>query len=106
MGLDFFWGESGLFIQLKKKIVERALNVGMDCHLGNSKYDAAGIKIASVNLNFVIVKRTLVLVVFGNPFSNFIKNRVNRLSGQNPSVQRSLWPQYPKQTAFLQSIGF
>jgi len=41
-GPDSFWGESGLFAQLKKKIVERALEAEMDEHLGYSKHDPKG----------------------------------------------------------------
>ena len=41
-GPSSFWGESGLFAQLKKRIVERALDAEMDEHLGYSKHDPAG----------------------------------------------------------------
>jgi len=37
-----FWGESGLFSQLKKKLVDRALEAEMDDHLGYSKHDPKG----------------------------------------------------------------
>ena len=37
-----FWGESGLFSDLKKRIVERALDAEMDDHLGYSKHDPKG----------------------------------------------------------------
>ena len=37
-----FWGESGLFSELKKRIVERALDAEMDDHLGYSKHDPKG----------------------------------------------------------------
>lgn len=37
-----FWGESGLFTQLKKQIVERALDAEMDDHLGYRKHDPKG----------------------------------------------------------------
>jgi len=41
-GPDSFWGESGLFADLKKRIVERALDAEMDTHLGYSKHDPKG----------------------------------------------------------------
>lgn len=41
-GPESFWGESGLFSQLKKKIIERTLEVEMDHHLGYSKHDPKG----------------------------------------------------------------
>ncbi len=41
-GPESFWGESGLFSQLKKKIVERSLDAEMDDHLGYSKHDPKG----------------------------------------------------------------
>ena len=41
-GPESFWGESGLFAQLKKKIVERSLDAEMDDHLGYSKHDPTG----------------------------------------------------------------
>ena len=41
-GPESFWGERGLFSQLKKKIVERALDAEMDNHLGYSKHDPRG----------------------------------------------------------------
>lgn len=41
-GPDSFWGESGLFADLKKRIVERTLDVEMDDHLGYSKHDPKG----------------------------------------------------------------
>ncbi|MCP4343505.1 MAG: IS256 family transposase, partial [Desulfobulbaceae bacterium] len=41
-GPESFWGESGLFSQLKKKIVERTLEAEMDNHLGYSKHDPKG----------------------------------------------------------------
>jgi putative transposase len=37
-----FWGEAGLYAQLKKKIVERTLNAEMDHHLGYTKHDPKG----------------------------------------------------------------
>lgn len=37
-----FWGETGIFAQLKKKIIERTLNAEMDNHLGYSKHDPKG----------------------------------------------------------------
>ena len=41
-GPESFWGESGLFAKLKKQIIERALDVEMDNHLGYSKHDPRG----------------------------------------------------------------
>ena len=41
-GPDSFWGESGLFANLKKRIVERTLETEMDTHLGYSKHDPKG----------------------------------------------------------------
>lgn len=41
-GPESFWGESGLFAQLKKQIIERTLDVEMDNHLGYSKHDPKG----------------------------------------------------------------
>lgn len=41
-GPESFWGESGLFGQLKKKIIERSLDAEMDAHLGYSKHDPKG----------------------------------------------------------------
>jgi len=41
-GPGSFWGESGLFAQLKKQVIERALDVEMDNHLGYSKHDPRG----------------------------------------------------------------
>jgi len=41
-GPESFWGESGLFAQLKKEIVERTLDAEMDDHLGYSKHDPKG----------------------------------------------------------------
>jgi len=41
-GPESFWGESGLFADLKKRIVERALDAEMDAHLGYSKHDPRG----------------------------------------------------------------
>ena len=41
-GPESFWGESGIFAQLKKKIVERSLDAEMDEHLGYSKHDPKG----------------------------------------------------------------
>jgi transposase-like protein len=41
-GPESFWGESGLFAQLKKQIIERALDAEMDNHLGYSKHDPRG----------------------------------------------------------------
>jgi transposase-like protein len=41
-GPESFWGESGLFAQLKKRIVERTLDAEMDNHLGYSKHDPKG----------------------------------------------------------------
>jgi len=41
-GPESFWGGSGLFANLKKRIVERTLDVEMDDHLGYSKHDPNG----------------------------------------------------------------
>ena len=41
-GLVSFWGEAGLFADLKKRIVERTLEVEMDEHLGYCKHDPKG----------------------------------------------------------------
>lgn len=41
-GPESFWGQSGLFSQLKKKIIERTLEAEMDNHLGYSKHDPKG----------------------------------------------------------------
>jgi len=41
-GPESFWGETGLFSQLKKKIVERALDAEMDNHLGYTRHDPKG----------------------------------------------------------------
>ena len=41
-GPESFWGESGIFADLKKRIVERSLDVEMDDHLGYSKHDPTG----------------------------------------------------------------
>lgn len=41
-GPESFWGETGLFSQLKEKIVERALDAEMDNHLGYTKHDPKG----------------------------------------------------------------
>jgi putative transposase len=41
-GPETFWGASGLFSQLKKRIIERSLDAEMDNHLGYSKHDPKG----------------------------------------------------------------
>ena len=41
-GPESFWGESGLFADLKKRIVDRSLDAEMDDHLGYSKHDPKG----------------------------------------------------------------
>ncbi len=41
-GPESFWGETGIFAQLKKKIIERTLNSEMDNHLGYTKHDSKG----------------------------------------------------------------
>ena len=41
-GPESFWGESGIFAQLKKRIVECALDAEMDEHLGYGKHDPKG----------------------------------------------------------------
>jgi putative transposase len=41
-GPESFWGESGLFATLKKKIIERTLDAEMNNHLGYTKHDPKG----------------------------------------------------------------
>ena len=41
-GPESFWGETGIFAHLKKKIIERTLNAEMDNHLGYTKHDPKG----------------------------------------------------------------
>lgn len=41
-GPESFWGETGIFAQLKKRIVERTLDAEMDNHLGYSKHNPKG----------------------------------------------------------------
>jgi len=41
-GPESFWGESGIFADLKRRIVERTLDAEMDDHLGYSKHDPKG----------------------------------------------------------------
>jgi putative transposase len=41
-GPESFWGQSGLFSELKKKIIERTLDAEMDQHLGYCKHDPKG----------------------------------------------------------------
>jgi transposase-like protein len=41
-GPESFWGETGIFARLKKKIIERTLDVEMDHHLGYTKHDPQG----------------------------------------------------------------
>jgi len=41
-GPESFWGQSGLFAQLKKRIIDRTLNAEMDSHLGYTKHDPKG----------------------------------------------------------------
>lgn len=41
-GPESFWGESGLFADLKRRIVERTLDAEMDDHLGYRKHDPKG----------------------------------------------------------------
>jgi len=41
-GPESFWGEFGLFAQLKKKIIERTLDAEMDNHLGYTKHNPKG----------------------------------------------------------------
>lgn len=41
-GPESFWGESGLFADLKKRIVERTLDAEMDDHLGYTKHNPKG----------------------------------------------------------------
>lgn len=41
-GPQSFWGETGIFARLKKKIIERTLTAEMDNHLGYTKHDPKG----------------------------------------------------------------
>jgi len=41
-GPESFWGKSGLFAQLKKRIIERVLDAEMDNHLGYTRHDPKG----------------------------------------------------------------
>lgn len=41
-GPESFWGATGIFAQLKKKIIERTLDAEMDNHLGYTKHDPKG----------------------------------------------------------------
>ena len=41
-GPESFWGEAGLFAQLKKQIIERTLEAELDEHLGYTKHDPQG----------------------------------------------------------------
>jgi hypothetical protein len=41
-GPESFWGETGIFAQLKKKIIERTLDAEMDNHLGYTKHYMEG----------------------------------------------------------------
>jgi transposase-like protein len=41
-GPESFWGETGIFARLKKKIIERTLDAEMDNHLGYTKHDPKG----------------------------------------------------------------
>lgn len=41
-GPESFWGQSGLWVQLKKRIIDRALDAELDSHLGYSKHDPKG----------------------------------------------------------------
>lgn len=41
-GPESFWGQTGIFAQLKKKIIERTLDAEMDSHLGYTKHDPKG----------------------------------------------------------------
>lgn len=41
-GPESFWGETGIFAQLKKKIIERTLDAEIDNHLGYTKHDPKG----------------------------------------------------------------
>jgi len=41
-GPESFRGETSLFSQLKKKIIERTLDAEMDNHLGYAKHDPKG----------------------------------------------------------------
>jgi transposase-like protein len=41
-GPETFWGQSGFFAQLKKRIIDRTLDAEMDDHLGYTKHDPRG----------------------------------------------------------------
>lgn len=41
-GPESFWGQTGIFAQLKKKIIERTLDAEMDNHLGYTKHNPKG----------------------------------------------------------------
>lgn len=41
-GPESFWGETGIFAQLKKKLIECTLDAEMDNHLGYTKHDPKG----------------------------------------------------------------
>jgi len=41
-GPESFWGEAGIFNQLKKRIIERTLDAEIDNHLGYTKHDPRG----------------------------------------------------------------
>jgi putative transposase len=41
-GPESFWGEAGIFAQLKKKLIECTLDAEMDNHLGYTKHDPKG----------------------------------------------------------------
>jgi len=41
-GPESFWGETGIFAQLKKRIIERTLDAEMDNHLGYARHDPKG----------------------------------------------------------------
>ena len=58
-GPDSFWGKSGIFSQLKKRIVERTLDAEMDNHLGYSKHDPKGNKSGN-SRNGRVKKRVII----------------------------------------------
>lgn len=41
-GPESFWGQSGFFAQLKKRIIDRTLDAELDDHLGYAKHDPKG----------------------------------------------------------------
>ena len=69
--------------------------------------DPAGTKVAFVDLNFANVKRALLLAVLGNPYSNFIKNSINGLSGKTRQFSNfGRFDIQRKQLNYLSKFGF